>query len=244
MTILHKIRAKLYENTLSDSAKGFIAKVISEKALTIKEIAQSAAQRGGADLSAATIEHAAEHIFKEMTHNLCDGFSINTGYFTIQPLIKGVFTSPHEQFDPKKHSIVFDFQQGALLRKELGNVEVVIMGLADVSTSITEVFDVRTGSINGLLTPNRNSILKGSKVKIIGSDERNGIYFINQETGERIKGDPADIIDNLPAELTVFTPLLPPGTYQIEVTTQFVAGTKQQVKEPRTALFNKPLTVR
>ncbi len=70
------------------------------------------------------MEHTVNLFLKEMAYCLCDGFSINAGYFTAQTVIRGVFASANERFDPEKHSVLFDFQQGSLLRKELSNVEV------------------------------------------------------------------------------------------------------------------------
>ncbi|WP_260425610.1 DUF4469 domain-containing protein [Tannerella forsythia] len=41
----------------------------------------------------------------------------------------------------------------------------------------------------------------------------------------------------------IIIPALPVGTYQLEVTTQFSTGNKS-LKEPRTAVFEKPLSVK
>ena len=55
----NKIRAHLYENTLTtEDAHDFIARAEIMKSLTVKEICQSAAERGGADISASAMEHA------------------------------------------------------------------------------------------------------------------------------------------------------------------------------------------
>ncbi|BAR52017.1 hypothetical protein TFKS16_1790 [Tannerella forsythia KS16] len=41
----------------------------------------------------------------------------------------------------------------------------------------------------------------------------------------------------------IIIPALPAGTYQLEVTTQYSMG-KQWLKEPRTSVFEKTLTVK
>jgi hypothetical protein len=52
-TILHRIRAYLYDNPLTtDNAHDYVARVNSEQSLTVKQIAEMAAVRGGADISA------------------------------------------------------------------------------------------------------------------------------------------------------------------------------------------------
>ena len=57
------------------------------------------------------------------------------------------------------------------------------------------------------------------------------------------KVDEGDIVVNNPSELMIIIPALPARTYQLEVTTQYSMG-KQWLKEPRTSVFEKTLTVK
>ena len=239
--ILHKIKAYLYENLLTEDPNDYVARVSSERTLGITEICNSAVSRGGADISAASMEHGINLFFKEMGYQLCDGYSVNTGYFTATTLIKGVFNSPTETFNTDKHSIVFQFNQGDTLRKEIPNIEVDILGVADTSITITQVTDVKTGTVNDKLTPNRNLKIKGYKLKLAGDNTAVGVYFINQTTGERTKVDADEIVSNNPSELMIIVPALAAGSYTLEVTSQYAVGST--TKEPRTATFDKPLTV-
>jgi hypothetical protein len=241
MSVFHKIKAQLYNNVLTGNPNDFIARVVSEKSLSIRDIVQSAIDRGGANISAEAMEHSVNLFLKEMTYCLCDGFSINTGYFTAQPSIKGVFNSADEMFNREKHRISFDFHQGTLLRKELANVEIDILGIADASCTITQVIDVKTGSISDLLTPNRNLKINGSKIKILGDNATNGVYFVNQETDELIKVEDSDMVTNNPSELIIVIPALDAGNYQIEVKTQYGSGAP--LKEAKTTVFERILTV-
>ncbi|MDR1346909.1 MAG: DUF4469 domain-containing protein [Prevotellaceae bacterium] len=242
MATLHKIKAYLYDNALTkDNPNDFIARVSSERSLSVNDICESAAARGGADISAAAMEHAVNLWLKEMGYRLCDGFSINTGWFTAGVHIKGVFDSPGETFNPEKHTVLFEFHQGSLLRKELELVSIDILGVADSSLYISQVTDVKTGNVNDIITPNRNLRISGHRLKIAGGDEANGVYFVNQNTQERTKVDVTDIVTNNPSELVIVTPALAAGTYRLEVTTQY--GISVLLKEPRTAVFDKILTV-
>ena len=242
MAYLHKIKALLHDNVLTEDPNDFIARVVAEKSLSIDDICQSAVNRGGADISAAAMEHAVNLWLKEMAYSLCDGFSVNAGYFTAQASIRGSFLSPAEKFNAEKHSVSFDFNQGSLLRKELGSVEVNILGVADVSLFIAQVVDVKTGSVNDLLTPNRNLRVSGGKIKIAGDNEQNGVYFVNTQTNERVKVDATDIVNNNPSELLVVIPALAAGEYKLELATQF-SGSSTPLKEPRNATLEKILTV-
>ncbi len=239
--ILHKIKASLYDNPLTEDPNDFTARVNSERSLTVSEICQSAARRGGADIAAASMQHGVELFLKEMAYQLCDGFSVNTGYFTATPLIKGVFNSPGETFDPKKHSLLFQFNQGETLRKALANIEVQITGVAESGLMITQVTDMKSGSVNHLLTVNRNLKINGYKLKIVGDNAANGVYFVSQANGKRTRVEDSDVVTNHPSELMIVIPQLPAGQYLLEVTTQYAGGTL--LKEPRTVSFDKILTI-
>ncbi|MDR2064291.1 MAG: DUF4469 domain-containing protein [Prevotellaceae bacterium] len=241
--ILHKIKAHLYSNALTNDPDDFIARVNSERSLNVKDICESATARGGADISADAMEHAVNLWLKEMGYRLCDGFSINTGWFMASTHIKGVFNSPDETFNPEKHTVLFEFQQGLQLRRELQSVQIEIMGIADSSLGIAQVTDIKTGSVNDIITPNRNLRISGHKLKIAGDNDSNGVYFVNHDSQERTKVDASDVVINNPAELMIVVPALAAGTYRLEVTTQF-SGSSTPLKEPRSAMFDKYLTVR
>ena len=66
MAVLHKIKAQLYDNVLTENPNDFIARVVSEKSLNIKDICLAATTRGGSDVSAAAMEHAVNLWLKEI----------------------------------------------------------------------------------------------------------------------------------------------------------------------------------
>ena len=239
--IHHTIRANLYDNPLTENTNDFIARVDIDRSLSVREICETATSRGGAPTTADEMELNTNLFFREMAYQLCDGNGINTGYFTAYPQIKGAFRDPNEQFDPENHKLLFQFTQADLMREELENTEVKVEGVADVSTSIEKVVDVRSNSQNDKLTPNRVLRITGNKIKIAGWDPSNGVTCINTATEERTKVDDADIVENMPSELLVMIPNLPAGTYQVEVVTQYTAGTL--LTNPRTSLFERILTV-
>ncbi|GHU95962.1 hypothetical protein FACS1894156_6350 [Bacteroidia bacterium] len=241
MATLHTIKAHLYNNALTDDPNDFVARVSAERSLSIKDICESAATRGGADVSASAMEHATNLFLKEMGYRLCDGFGVNTGWFTAAPHIKGVFNSPNEHFDTAKHRVLFEMQQGTELRKELALVSVDIQGVAESGLYIAQVLDVKTGSVNDLLTPNRNLKISGHKLKIAGDNAANGIYFVAEAGGARTKVDASDIVTNNPGEIIVVIPALAMGAYKVEVATQYTQG--NLLKEPRTVTFDRVLTV-
>ena len=239
----HKIRAKLYDNLLTPNPNDFSARVISERSLTIRDICESSATRGGADISAPAMQHSTEFFLKEMAYLLCDGFSVNTGYFTAVPSIRGAFNSPNENFNSDKHSILFQFTQGEAMRKEIANVDVEILGVAEAGTEIMQVTDVKTGSVNDQITPNRNLKIIGSKIKLAGDHPDLGLVFIDETNPSNIfMVEMDEFVVNNPSELIIVIPEdMPIGQYKLQLTTQYAVGS--MLKTPRTVVFDKILTV-
>jgi hypothetical protein len=153
-----------------------------------------------------------------------------------------VFNSPNEHFNPEKHFIVFEFHQGVSLRKLIASIVVDILGVADSGPHIFEVTDMKTGSVNDLMTPGRNLKISGQKIKIAGDNPANGIVFRSQDDPDSTYTvDASDIVTNNPSELMIIIPALIADGYTVEVTTQYSGTTI--LKEPRTFAFDKILTV-
>ena len=239
----HTIKAYLYDNLLTPDPNDFVARVSSERSLSVADICHSAATRGGADVSDAAMSHAVELFLKEMAYRLCDGFAVNTGYFTAMPVVRGVFLNPNETFDPQRHTLQFQFTQGELMRREIEDVEGKIMGVAETGLYIGQVEDMKSRTVNEVLTPGFNLRVTGTKLRVVGDKPGVGIFFRETVTNTATKVDEGDIVVNNPSELMIIIPALPAGTYQLEVTTQYSTGNKL-LKEVRSAVFDRPLTVK
>jgi hypothetical protein len=240
--IFHRIKAYLYKNLLTDDPNDYIIRVMSERTLNVREVSESAVARGGADITPAAMEHATNLWFKEMGYQLCDGFAVNTEWFLASLHAKGTVNSPLERYNPEKHKLVFEFHQGVLLRREIPNIQVEILGVANTDGDIAQVVDVKTGSVNDLLTPGRNLRISGAKIRIAGENTSNGVYFLRTDTGTSVKVDPSDIVVNNPSEVIIVIPDLDgKATYRLEIVTQYTISS--QLKTPRAITFDKLLTV-
>lgn len=240
-TILHRIKAYLYKYKLNNNPNEYSARPIAERTLDIKAICNSAVSRGNADISASAMYHAVELFFKEMEHNLCDGYAVNTGTFIATPVIKGVFHNPKETFNPAKHTVLFQFKQGKSLRKKLSTVEVEVAGTADHQMYIATITDMRNGSVNGTITPQHNIRIKGRYLKLAGDHPDVGVRFINIATNEKTNVPMTELIDNRQSTLLIMAPALETGCYRLEITTMYT--TSGTLKQPRTATSESILKV-
>ena len=239
--VRHNIKVNLYDNYLTENPNDLTAKVISERTLNVREICRTAVGRGGAPSTAEAMEHNVTLFLKEMAYQLMDGYSVNTGYFTANAQVRGVFDSRTETFNPAKHSVLFRFNQGDLLRKEIPGIKVQVMGLGETGIVVSHVVDVKTGSVNDLLTPGGTLKIRGGKLKIVGDNPQTGVSFAD-EAGNDYRVDERDVVVNNPSELIVQIPALPAGRYQLTICNQF-SGNATLLKEPRTTVYDKIFTV-
>ena len=234
----------LFHNPLTENnPNDLVGHVYSQETVSLQQLCESAAGRGGADISASAMFHAAEMLFHEVEFQLCNGFSVNlNGVITGHVGIKGVFDGPNDHFDPDRHKIFFGFQAGAALRKLIPLIKVNVRGMADSGLKILQIEDVASGSVNDLLTP--GSILRvfGQKIKVVGDDPEVGIFFVSETTRSRVKVAPNQIETNANSKLVFNIPALPDGAYHIEVVTQY-SNANALLKAPRTFKFEKALTV-
>ncbi|MDR0544315.1 MAG: DUF4469 domain-containing protein [Odoribacteraceae bacterium] len=244
--VRHTIKARLYRNHLTtEDLDDYTARVSSERALSLEEICRSARDRGGADMPVEALKYAAGVVLNEMTFLLGDGYAIDTGHFRASPRVRGVFSSPGDRFDPGRHSLLVEFHQGPILRRELRRARVEVLGPADVEPRVDRVVDVRTSSVNEVITPGRNLRVSGHKIKIAGEDPANGVYFHSDSAGASVPVPGEDIIFNYPSRLLLVIPSsLPPATdYRLKIISQYTTGRKP-LNEPREVIFDRPLTVK
>jgi hypothetical protein len=240
--VLHRIRARLYPNYLPGVDGAYIARTDDEAALTIPNICAAMKNRGG---FTGSVEDAEEHVhlfLKEAVYQLCDGFSINFGFFRLHPRIGGAFKDALEGWNAEKHPVKFSFQVLKPLRDIIPHIEVLREGVHDGSGFAAEFTDVTTEAVNETATPGGMCVLAGHKIKIAGSHADCGVYFAdaaNAANREKVTGN---LAENTAGKIIGKIPALAAGKWKAVIITQYSGGSNL-LKEPRTIEFAHSLTV-
>ena len=233
--ILHHIRVKLYPNYLPNAGKGtYIARTDSDKTVDIKDICSIIVTRTGFEGQFESLFNHVTQFFDELIYQLFDGFTINLGYISIHPNVGGVFQTPDEPFDPKKHPISFRFCTLSKLRSLAKNIDVEIVGVADTNGYIGEFHDFEAQSTNAVFVPGDQFAVCGHKIKIAGDDPSCGVYIVPVD-------DPAHPIkitrlaDNTASRITGVLPNNHTGLplHRIEIRTQYTGSGTSTLKAPR-----------
>ncbi|MDR1072125.1 MAG: hypothetical protein LBL45_00405, partial [Treponema sp.] len=149
--VLHRIRVKLYPNYLSTVEGAYIARADNEASLSIESVCAALKNRGGFTGSYDDLVEHVHQFFDETAYQLCDGFAVNAGYFSIHPNVGGAFDKTTEGHDGKKHPVTFRFRARTPLRNLAAHVAVEVEGIANVAGYIDEFIDVTTESANDTL---------------------------------------------------------------------------------------------
>jgi hypothetical protein len=227
-------------NDLTQTQDDFRAQVINVTSYTQSDIADRI-MKIGAGLTRSDIAAVLEAEKQVVADIIAEGGAVHTELFNAFPSIQGVFHSTEEAVDGVHQRVRINLHAGTALRNAVAQVKTKRLAAVASGTIIASVTDVKSGSVNGSLTPGRNLKIAGTKLKIDGTDPAVGLFFVPEAGGNPIQVDPSDIVVNHPAELIAVIPTLAPGVYRVRVVTQYSGGGKFR-KEPHTITFDKPLT--
>jgi hypothetical protein len=240
--VLHRIRVKLYPNYLLNVEGAYLARTINEASLSVEDVCAALKNRGGFTGNYDDLVEYVKQFFGEAAYQLCDGFAVNTGYFSIHPNVGGTFDKITEGHDAKKHPVTFRFRTRAPLRALAEHIVVDVEGLADVTGYIDEFTDITTESVNDALTPGGMFSIVGHKIKVAGEDAGVGVYFVAaDDPAQRVKVS-GHLGENAASKVLGVIPALGAGKWKAEIKTQFATGGKL-LKEPRVIESGFTLTV-
>jgi hypothetical protein len=170
----------------------------------------------------------------ECAYQLANGRSVSNHYFSVQPKISGVFDSSRAaKLESGKHKLGFSFRKQRGFTRLLEKIKVQLDGPASTDAYIASIFDTTSQSTDGVLSPGGAVRLTGWKIKVCGTHQDVGLYFVNsRDNNHKVKLE-SSFLDNTQGKLSFVAPPLAAGNWLIELVTQY-AGGKHLFKEPRT----------
>jgi hypothetical protein len=226
----------LEDNELTGNPGDLRAQVINVTSYTQNDLVDRI-MNIGAGLTRSDRVSVLEAKKQVITGIIAEGGAVNTELFNAFPSIAGVFDSSDEAFDYTKHKIRIKLHPGVALRSAVSHVKPKRVAAVLSGPVITSVTDIKTGSVNGALTPGRNV-----KLRIAGNKSEVGLYFVPASGGAKLQVDSSDLVVNNPAEVIAVIPALSVGTYRIRLVTQYSASGKY-LKMPHSFILDKDLTV-
>ncbi|MDR1565808.1 MAG: DUF4469 domain-containing protein [Treponema sp.] len=241
--VLHRIKVRLYPNYLPGVSGACIARTNNEAALSIEDVCAAARNRGGFTGNYEDLVRNVKAFFDEAAYQLADGFAVNTGWFSLYPKIGGTFSKTGKSTDPGKYKVDFAFRPLGRLRELADKIAVEIEGLADVTGYIGEILDIRSGGVDGLLSPGGTLAIMGCKIKIAGAHPDVGVWFYQEASNAKPVKVTENLSENTANKVIATIPALKKGSaWRVRIITQFTNGTRM-LKTPRTLEHSALLTV-
>jgi len=231
-SVLHRIRIKLYPNYLPAVDGKYIARTDNEASLSIQQVCAAMKERGGFTGNYGDLMENVNKFLDESAYQLCDGFAVNMGYFSIHPNIGGTFNSMNETYDQKKNPINFKFRALAPLRNLIKHIAVDIGSVVDRVAYIDEFTDKDEDSVNGIFVPGNIFSIIGNKIKIAGDHPDCGIFFVPVDNPEKAV-KVTRIAENNPTKLIGIVPETEYIKNRIEIRTQYAGSGSTFLKVPR-----------
>ena len=229
---LHRIKVKLYRNFLPGRQGKYYARTANEDSLSIEDICNMMKTRGGFTGDRALLLDNVRCFFREMAYQLCDGYCVNLGYFSVYPNIGGTFDSANEPFDSEKHKITFRYRTNTALRVLIKEIGVLINGVSDSNANISKFSDNEEILPKNHFLPDHMFTIKGKKIKLEGDDPGCGVFFVPVD-------DPSKAVKvtrialNTPTKIVGIAPNTNYAVNRIEVRTQYSGSKHTPLKEPR-----------
>jgi len=229
---MHSIRIKLHPANLPGAEERYYARTVNEAELSVEKVCATMKTRGGFNGNYADLVNHVKQFFDEMVYQLCDGFSVNTGYFSVHPVVGGFFDRDGENVSLKGHLVSFRFHEGLLLRSIADAIKVRVLN-ANTGGYIEQFLDHESGTVNSTLTPGGMVILQGYRIRVRGKNPDCGVYFVSTaQEPLRVKVSRILLTNTARKIICIAPPDLPDGEYRVEVMTQCSSGGKL-LKDPR-----------
>ena len=148
---------------------------------------------------------------------LLAGYTINMGLFNLAARIAGVFKNKNDRFDPSRHAVYINVNEGKELKEIEKDFNPAWMESTKALPSVDDFKDVASNLFNQLITIGGVGHITGRRLGFIATDESQGIFFID-ESGQQtrvstmVRLTPSELIFMIPASLVA-------GNYYIEVRT-------------------------
>lgn len=236
----------LSEYTMTKDVKeDYMATVQTTRSFNVQDIAAAiAAER--TEYRTETIVNICNLIDEKIRQVVCSGNTVVTGSAQFAPGVTGLFLGDQGTTDPATNHCVVNITPSALLRAETAKVTLKFSGNVKNmgGARISLVKDVKTGKVNGVLSPGGMIDVTGSKIKCLNADgtDIGFVTLLNAETdtvaiaiNELGINDPSRLMFILPAGT-------PRGHYRLQIQTYF-STSKVMLKEPRVITYPIPLRV-
>ncbi|MGI5097719.1 DUF4469 domain-containing protein [Treponema socranskii] len=231
----HRVSMMLYKNRFDKTGESFFGRIHrSNKTINLENLIGLIDERD-TGISAHLVQHSARLLYEEIMRQLKLGKAVNvlgigTLYLGADGIVKGKNPSPTDA-----PPLCLRFTPSPEVSKELKRLSVSLVVQSKYDPQIDMITDLFTQKENEIVTCGKSLRISGNRIRILGTLEDCGIYFVPKDGSDLIKVKAEHIFTNSPSLVEFFVPaeLEKDKEYAIRICTQFSSG-QVTVKELRT----------
>lgn len=230
------LKYSLKENQLITRRNNYLARTYAKASYNKTEFIKRLIDKGTlvTETDAVAVLNAIENTVVEIIE---EGGTLNLPLFNTSFTISGVFDSPDDSFDEKRHKLNINLTKGTLLRDAEKRVTIEKIHKVSLQPQIIEVKDILSGEKNGKITPGGVLMVRGHNIKITDDDMSCGMWFTNGNSEVQAVA----LSENKPSMLIAVIPALDKGRYQVKIVTQYTPS--ERLKTPKTCIYPAILSV-
>jgi hypothetical protein len=227
----------LHENPLTERPDDYEAQTHASAVYTREQFINLMLQRGTL-VTKTDVVAVLNNLEETAMYVIENGGQLNLPLFNTSFSISGVFNSILDTFDPSRHKLHVTIHNGTLLHEAEKNIRPSKVNTPSPQPQILEVKDSVSGEVDTVLTSRGAVEINGINIKITGSDNATGLFFVADD-GTETKAE--TIIQNKPATVIALIPGLDGGKYHIKIATQFSGS--NELRTPKITIYGKELEV-
>ena len=223
---------------------GYYGRVINRGSFDIETIASDLVVAGSRRSKTQIIEDWHETC-AAIIDRLINGCTVEAEYFNFSLQIKGLFEGQGDKYQKGRNSIELRTRPSEKLKQILADLDCKIAQGNTHRPLITSVYDAVSKTEDRVLTQGGFAEIRGDNIRLYGTDESVGVYFVPEDTGlDTIKLSEREIVSSHPGTLRCILPdsLVKGGRYRVRIVTQYMRTTKAR-KEPLSCMSAAFLTI-
>lgn len=170
-------------NLVSGDKSPYFPKTIQEGNTSLESVIKDIAY--GSTVTEPDVIAVLKNIERVCTEHLTNGRSVNLGFCTLRPQVKGNFKKPEESYSNKKHWIEISVAPNLSMEKRVSKfAKVTRINRSNPQPSLKLIKNCSRE--NGKYLAGDLLILKGSKLRFPEREESLGVFFVKKGVEKRV----------------------------------------------------------
>ena len=180
--------------------------------------------RAGSILKETEVRAVLAAYWRQIGKYLAEGATYQDRHLRVSLGLKGTFTSEEDRYDPNRHELTVRPLLQPAVTKVLHHKKPRYVKPTIIRPELTDLHNLYTDTHNADLSPGHVLKIRGKHLKLQGQHPGEGIFFV--AAYEKAEYRAEVVHTNLPGQLSLNVPALPPGSYYVEVRNTAHKGTQ------------------